>query len=311
MARLVLALAVLAVSTSAPLIRYADPAPPLTVAAFRVCLAGLFLSIAAPRAWLLFVGLPRREKIYIVTSGLLLGAHFGTWITSLYLTSTAASVALVATQPIFAALFASALGDRITRQQAIGIAVAGLGCAVLAAGDITRDDAGMQAIAGDALALLGAATAAGYLVVGRRMRVSMPLTPYLAVVNTVAGAGLLVVALCAQSRFIGFPGHVYLACVLVAVVPSLIGHSLLNWSVRRTPTHLVSLAVLGEPIGASLLTWHFFAEVPPTHSGVGGAVILAGIFVAFIRRPSGEKSVRTNVSEKASTSSEKGGTDPT
>ena len=100
----------------------------------------------------------------------------------------------------------------------------------------------------------------------------------------VAGIGLLCAALIAGAPFIGLPDHVYLALILAAVVPSLVGHTLLNWSVRRTPTHLVSLAILGEPVGASLLTWIFFAEAPPAHAAVGGAVILAGIVVGFAKK---------------------------
>lgn len=279
MSRFLLLIAVLAVSTSAPLIRFAAPAPPLTVAAARVCLAALLLCAVCPRAWTLLAGLSRRERWFIVAAGLLLGAHFGVWITSLYLTSTAASVALVATQPVFAALFARALGDTIQRREIMGMAIASAGCLALGGGDLVAGSA--TALLGDALALAGAATAAGYLLVGRRLRVALPLTPYLAMVNVVAACGLLAAALLAGVPFAGFDDHVYLALVLAAVVPSLLGHTLLNWSVRRTPTHLVTLAILGEPVGASLLTWAFFDEVPPAHAILGGAVILAGIFVGF------------------------------
>ena len=282
MARYVLAIAVLAVSTAAPLIHYAAPAPALTVAAARVCLTGFLLFLVAPTAWGHFARLPRREKVFVIAAGLLLGLHFGVWITSLYLTSTAASVALVATQPVFAALFARALGDSITRREMLGIAVAGLGCLVLGGGDLLTST-GWDAVIGDALALIGAAAAAGYLLVGRRMRVSVPLTPYLALVNMVAGVALLIAALLVGVPFLGLPDHVYLAIVLVTVIPSLVGHSLLNWSVRRMPTHLVALAILGEPIGSSLMTLVFFAEIPPAHAVFGGAVILVGIFVGFVR----------------------------
>lgn len=279
MNRFVLFLAIVAVSTGAPLIRYADAAPALTVAAYRVCLAGAILSLVAPRAWSLFFGLPRRERLFVVLAGLFLGAHFGTWVTSLYLTSTAASVALVATQPIFAALFARAMGDTIRRRELLGIAFAGLGCALLAGGDALSGST--DALLGDLLAILGAATAAGYLLVGRRLRASMPLTPYLALVNTIAGLSLAIGVLVTGAPITGFDTDVYGAMILAAVIPSLIGHTLLNWSVRRTPAHIVALAILGEPIGASLLTWIGFGEVPPVHAVLGGAVVLVGIAVGI------------------------------
>lgn len=284
MARLILVVAVLAVSTSAPLIRYAAPAPALTVAASRVCLASVLLWILAPGAWGMLARLPRREQLLVLGSGLLLGAHFAVWISSLYLTSTAASVALVATQPIFAALFARALGDSIQGREITGMLVASAGCLALGGGDLWHGD--ITAVAGDALALAGAATAAGYLLVGRRLRQALPLMAYLAMVNGVAGLALLVTAVIADAPFAGFDGRVYLAIALAAVVPSLVGHSLLNWAVRRTPAHLVALAILGEPVGAALLTWLFFAEIPPVHAAAGGAVILAGILLGFTgKRP--------------------------
>jgi drug/metabolite transporter (DMT)-like permease len=183
--------------------------------------------------------------------------------------------------PVFAALFGAIVGDRVARREWFGIAVAAAGCATLAGGDW---QAGGDALIGDALALLGAATAAGYLVVGRRLRGSMPLFSYLALVNAVAGVALLAAAVVLGARFVGLPWWSWAAIGLSAVVPSLLGHTLLNHAVRRTPTHLVALAILGEPVGASLMTWAFFAEAPPVHAAAGGAVVLAGIGLGFASR---------------------------
>lgn len=277
-----LALGILAVSTSAPLIRWAEPAPPLLVAAGRVCLAALLLSLIAGRSLSAVLRLPRRELLLCALSGILLAAHFGAWITSLYYTSTAASVALVATLPIFGGALAWLfLNEGIGRREGIGIAIAACGCVVLAGGDL---DAGSSALIGDALALAGALTGGGYYVVGRHMRTALPLNAYLATINLVAGAVLAVTALLAPTPVRGFAATDYIAIAGCALVPSIVGHTLLNWTVRRVRVHLVALAGLGEPIGASLLTWLFFAEAPPTHAALGGAVILAGIGIGFIRR---------------------------
>jgi drug/metabolite transporter (DMT)-like permease len=277
------ALGILAVSTSAPLIRWAAPAPPLLVAAGRVCLAALLLSCLAGRSLAQIARVPRRELALCALSGLLLAAHFGLWITSLYYTSTAASVALVATQPIFGGLLAWLfLGEGITRRELAGIAVAAVGCLVLAGGDLGGARPG--ALAGDALALGGALTAGGYFVVGRHMRVALPLGAYLAAVNIVAGAVLAAALLVAGAPVRGFATSDYVAIAACAVIPSMVGHSLLNWTVRRVPVHLVSLAGLGEPVGASLLTWLIFAEAPPAAAVAGGLIILAGIALGFVRR---------------------------
>jgi len=278
-----LVLAILAISTGAPFARWAAPAPPVAIAALRVLFASLLLLGAGWRELGGLRALTRRDRPLVVLAGALLAIHFGSWIASLSFTSTAASVALVCTNPIFAALFGLALGDRVSRREAAGIAVAAAGCAILAGGDWR---AGRGALVGDALALVGAASAAAYLVVGRRLRTAVPLLPYLGAVNAIAAVLLVVAAVALGGVPWQLPAHSYLACAGAALVASFVGHSLLNAAVRVTPTHLVALAVLGEPIGSSLITWVAFHEQPPVHAAFGGAVVLAGIGVGFVtRRP--------------------------
>lgn len=282
MGRWSLPLAILAVSTGAPFARWAAPSPAIAIAALRVGFAAILLSLAGARELGELRKLRARERGLVVLSGALLGLHFGSWIASLSFTSTAASVALVCTNPVFAALFGRVfLGDRVTRRELGGIAIAAVGCAVLAGGDWS---AGGDALIGDALALVGAASAAAYLVVGRTLRASVPLFPYLGCVNAIAGVGLAITAVAMGADLTALPAHSYVACAGAALVASFIGHSLLNAAVRTTPTHLVALAVLGEPIGSSLITWVAFDEQPPIYAAVGGAIVLGGIAVGFVRR---------------------------
>jgi drug/metabolite transporter (DMT)-like permease len=279
MTMLRLLLAIAAISTGAPFARWAAPAPALAIASLRVGFASLLLLGAGAREVPKLRTVASRDRPLIVLSGALLALHFGSWIASLSFTSTTASVALVATNPIFAALFGTLLGDRVARREVGGIAIAAIGCAVLAGGDWR---AGGRALFGDGLALVGAASAAGYLVVGRRLRAAVPLLPYLGVVNAIAAVALIAVAF-ARGDLAAIPHHAYLACACAALVASFVGHSLLNAAVRTTPTHLVALAVLAEPVGSSLITWAAFGEQPPVHAVAGGAVVLVGIAIGFVR----------------------------
>jgi drug/metabolite transporter (DMT)-like permease len=276
-----LVLAIVCVSTGAPFARWAAPAPPLAIAALRVGTASLLLFAAGWREVRKLAALSARDRMLVAASGVLLGIHFGSWIASLSFTSTAASVALVATNPMFAAGFGTLLGDRVSRRELAGIGIAAAGCAVLAGGDW---QAGGDALIGDALALVGAASAAAYLVMGRQLRESVPLFPYLGTVNAIAAVGLIVAALVTGANLTALPHHSYIACAGAAIVASFIGHSLLNAAVRTTPTHLVALAILGEPIGSSLITWVAFGEQPPVHAALGGAIVIAGIAVGFVRK---------------------------
>jgi drug/metabolite transporter (DMT)-like permease len=277
-----LILAILLLSTAAPLIRAAAPIPPLAIAALRVTLAAVALALIAGRELATLRRLGPSERWLVVAAGALLGVHFGVWITSLSFTSTAASVALVATNPMFAALLGWMVGDAVSRREWSGIAVAAAGCALLAGGDW---QAGGDALVGDGLAVLGAATAAGYLVVGRRLRAALPIFPYLAAVNGVAGVGLMAAAVVTGAMTFELGGGVtawsYAAIAASALLASVGGHTLLNVAVRRAPAHLVALAILGEPVGASLLSWAVFGEVPPWTAAVGGGVVLVGIGVGF------------------------------
>jgi drug/metabolite transporter (DMT)-like permease len=277
-----LVLAIVAISTGAPFARWAAPAPPLAIAALRVGFASVLLF---GTGWRDIRRLGALKQLPLVAAaGGLLAIHFGAWIASLSFTSTAASVALVCTNPVFAALFGLLLGDRVSRREVVGIAIAAGGCAVLAGGDW---QAGGDALVGDGLALLGAASAAGYLVVGRSLRARVPLLPYLGTVNAIAAVALGVAAVVHGVDWGAVPGHAIVACAGAAVLASFVGHGLLNAAVRTTPTHLVALAVLGEPIGASLITWAAFGEQPPAHAALGGAIVLVGITVGFARPASG------------------------
>ena len=263
-----LALGVLCVSAAAPLIRLAAPMPPLVIAAGRVSVAAMLLAALSWRNFSSVFALWRQRGALMVVGGLLLSAHFAAWIGSLSLTSTAASMALVATQPLFAAALGWAfLAERVARRELAGMVVATLGLVVLARGDIASRDA----LVGDVLAVAGAATAAGYFTASRAVRDSLPLLPFLAVVNAVAAAPLWVAIALRGEPCTGYPPSSYAAVLAMAVVCSVFGHTLLNRSVRWVPVHLVGLAILGEPVLSSLGTWLLQGEIPPMHAVFGGA----------------------------------------
>ncbi|HET9624119.1 MAG TPA: DMT family transporter [Kofleriaceae bacterium] len=282
---LALVLAVFAISTGAPFARWAEPAPALAIAALRVGFAALLLFVVGWRDVPALGRLARGDRPLVVLSGALLALHFGVWIASLSFTSTAASVALVSTSPIFATLWGAVLGDRARPRELFGIAIATAGCAVLAGGDWS---AGGDAWIGDGLAIVGAATATAYLAVGRRLRAALPLLPYLGAVNAIAAIALVLVALALGAPLVGLPSQSYVACACAALVASVGGHSLLNAAVRVTPTHLVALAILGEPIGSAAIAWLWFGERPPGHAVLGGAIVLIGIALGFVRRSPAE-----------------------
>lgn len=278
-----LLLGVLAVSFAAILIRKAD-APAIVIAAYRMGIAAL---VIAPATVALTRGRPKlqlQDVLLSLVAAAFLALHFGAWIASLEHTSVASSVVLVTASPLMVALASRVLlKERLERRVLAGIALGLAGSLVIAVGDLACG--GGDDLLGDGLALLGAVAVTGYLLIGRKVRPRMPLMPYISVVY--AGSAILLLAATGVGSLslTGYSGETYLFLVLVALVPQVVGHSLLNWTLAKVSATLVSVAVMAEPVVSTVLALLLLKEVPPVTSFVGGAVILAGIYLALRRAP--------------------------
>ncbi|MCP3141310.1 DMT family transporter [Pyxidicoccus xibeiensis] len=270
-----LVLGVVAVSWAAPLIRFAE-APSLAISAWRLTFAAtplLLLALLRGRAEL--ASLSARIWGWLVLSGLALALHFATWIASLQYTTVASSVALVTTQPVWVALFAwVALSERVGPRGLAAIGLCLAGSVLIGARDFA---AGGQALWGDVLAVMGAILAAVYFVIGRRVRDAMSLGTYVGVVYSVAAVALMVAHLFVDSPLTGFTPRTWAVLVGLAVVPQLIGHSLLNASVRHLSAPFVAVTTLGEPVLSTLWAVPLLGETPDWVQLVGGGMALVGV----------------------------------
>ena len=297
---LALGVAILAVSTASILIRFAQrEAPSLTIAALRLVFATLLLApVALTRYRAEVKAMTLRELFLAVFAGVFLAIHFATWISSLEYTSVASSVVLVSTGPLWVALVSPyVLREHLTRTAVLGLGLAILGGVIIGGADACRWDAGIRcvglvqfvhgrAIWGNALALMGAWAVSGYLVVGRRLRASVPLVPYIFVAYGSAAVCLVLAMLAFGETPLGLSQITYLWILLLAIVPQLVGHSTYNWALRFLPAALVALTTLGEPIGSAALAFAILNETPGLPVLCGGALILTGIYLAA-RRPQG------------------------
>jgi drug/metabolite transporter (DMT)-like permease len=306
MTPLVLAIGVIAVSTAATMIRLAGDAPnsvpPMAIAVWRVGLAALLLTPVTVatgglgarglRAW------GRTEWGLALLSGVFLAVHFATWITSLSLTSVASSVTLVTTTPIWVAIGAALLlNERPSRLAVLGVLLATGGAIALALLDAgapgPRGGQAGAAILGDALALVGALGASGYLLIGRRLRATVPVRLYAQVVYGVAGVSLVVVALLGGTPLGGYPVTAYVWLVLLALGPQLVGHTSLNWGLRYVSPAAVAALTLAEPIGSMALAFALLREPITVPKALGAAIILAGIYI--VARAEGRRAARVVV----------------
>lgn len=278
-----LVVGVFAITWAAVLIRWAA-APTLTIAFYRLAFAGLILIVwcGLSRApfWRAWRGV---DWLTGLGSALLLALHFAFWIASLNYTSVAASAVLVSTQPVFVALLGwIVLKERPGRRAWLGILLALAGSIIIAGNDLATN---RRALVGDALAVMGAVWISGYYVIARYLRKTKDLVPYVTVIYLMAAVWLALAVLSKGDPLVGFSISTWGAILLLALVPTIIGHSAMNYALRYLRAYEVNVAILAEPIGATLLAALLLAEFPVSGTIWGGLVVLAGILLTLSRRP--------------------------
>ena len=287
-----LGVAVAAASTSAPLIRGAD-APTLSIALWRNLLSlpvlGLWL-LSRPGERAAWAARPARDRRLSMLAGLFLAAHFATWIPSLSFTSVASSVALVATQPVWAALIASRRGEHIEHRTWWGIGLALAGTVVLTGVDLSLSS---RALFGDVLAMAGGFFAAAYFTVGGELRQRVSTVGYALSCYGSASVVLLVICLVGRQPLTGYEAGAWLAIVALVVGPQLLGHTLANLVLRSISATTVSVAILFEILGAVLIARIAFGEAPPAGAWPAAALIAAGVILVV----TGERADRPEIAD--------------
>lgn len=277
-----LLLGVIAVSFAAPLIKLAS-APPLAIAFYR-------LAFAATATLLLARGRPGRlpslrDRILTLLAGVLLGLHFGVWIASLRYTSVVSSVVLVTLQPIIVALASRFfLQERLPARSLLGIVLALAGGAAMAVADCPG---GRDSLFGDALALLGAVFVSGYLLLGRVLRRDIGTLTYTFWVYAAAALVLLTLSQVTATPLGPYPAQDWLIFATLALVCTLLGHSVFNWALAYLPATSVTVAILGEPIGAGILSYVLFGERPSFWQVLAGVLLLSGVACYLSAQKSG------------------------
>ena len=273
------AIAVLAASTSAILIRASD-APESVMAFYRVTFTIFLLLPLAGGARAELAAVARWDVVAAIGAGLALAVHFATWFVSVEFTTIAASVTLVQTQPLFVAAGAALLlGELVTRRTVAGILVAMAGVAAMSAEGLLGMTDAPAPVVGNALAIVGAVAAAAYVLAGRSIRQRVSVVPYVLVVYAVAAVGLLAVALVQGAPLLAYPTREWLLFVGMAVGPGILGHTLINWALEYVESSVVSVSLVGEPVGSTVLAALVFAEIPGLLTLAGGAVVITGIVV--------------------------------
>lgn len=276
----ILFLGVVGVSFSAILTRFAE-APASVIAFYRLlfaCLLTMPYSLYYQRSY--FKNLTKQELFYSMASGIFLAAHFLTWIQSLSMTTIASSTVLVSLQPVFTMILGYLLyREKLPWMSGFGMLVAIGGSVVMGISDLQVDRAHLL---GDMLALSGGLFASFYMLIGRKLRANVPAATYCTLVYGACAATLFVFNMVFSIPITGVGSQNLVIFMALALVCTLGGHSIFNWSLKHLEAVKVSTACLGEPLGATILAYFILKEVPGSLQLISGAIIIFGLYL-FLR----------------------------
>lgn len=224
--------------------------------------------------------LKKRDWIFSTIAGVFLAFHFIFWFESLNYTSVASSTVLVTLQPIFA--FAGTyffFKEKLSFKTILSAVIAISGSVIISFGDFQL---GGTAFYGDMLALIGCALITAYLLFGQDVRQRLSLITYTFVVYSISSITLFFYVLIKGESFGPHSQSDWMWFVLLALIPNLLGHTLFNWAIRWVSTNAISIAILFEPVGASILAYYIFNESLSTAQIIGGIVVLLGILLFVV-----------------------------
>ncbi|AVQ98003.1 EamA family transporter [Oceanobacillus iheyensis] len=280
---------VISVSTSAVLVKLADQAPAAIIANYRLLFAVLIMSpVVLLKYRNEFRNVEKRDWLFSILAGIFLALHFILWFESLNYTSVASSVVLVTLQPIFAFLGTYFFfKERFSPGAVISMLIALLGSFIISWGDFQISG---MALLGDILALFGAITVTVYFLFGQRVRRNVSLMTYTFLVYGASSITLLLYNLAVQNPFFGYPANHWGLFLALAIVPTFFGHTLFNWALKWLSTSTISMGIVFEPVGATILAYLLLDEKVTGSQLLGGTIVIFGLFL-FILSTSRKSSV--------------------
>ena len=270
-----LAIGVLSVSTSAILVKVSS-APSGVIAFYRLLFTVLFM---LPIFLIKYVPelrlITRRDWLFSIIAGVFLAFHFILWFESLNYTSVASSTVLVTLQPLFAFVGTYFFfKEKFSFKAIISSVIAVLGSVVISWGDFKISG---SALYGDILALIACALITANLLFGQDVRKRLSLVTYTFIVYSISTITLFFYVIIKQEPLIPYPTSDWVYFILLAVFPTLMGHTIFNWSLKWLSTSTISMAILFEPVGAALLAYYLLQESVSWSQIIGGCIIIIGV----------------------------------
>jgi drug/metabolite transporter (DMT)-like permease len=272
---LALAIGVISVSTSAILVKFSE-SPAGVIAFYRLFISVLLL---LPLFLTRYVSelrlITKLDWLYSMIAGIFLALHFILWFESLNYTSVASSTVLVTLQPLFAFIGGYFFfKEKISFFTILSGVIAILGSAIISWGDFRVSG---SALYGDLLALIACALVTVYLMFGQNVRKRLSLITYTFIVYSFSSITLFIYVIAKNESFIPSQSSDWIYFFLLALIPTLLGHSLFNWVIKWMSTSTISMAILFEPVGAIILAYFFLDEGLIWSQIIGGTIVIGGI----------------------------------
>ncbi len=273
--RLAIPVSIVAVSFAAILVRFSNSSA-ISIAFYRMFFSTIILSLLVPRYLEELKEITKKELTVLLTVGFLLAVHMVAWISSLDYTSVTSSVVLVTAHPLLVAWISSwYLGEKTGKKAYLAIAVALVGIAIMTISDYHSAE---WSVFGDFLAIIGMIAVSGYIIYGREMRQKLSVIPYALIVYGSSTVFLLAFSPLFSPVIKVFSLREYAIFLSLALVPTMLGHTVYNWALKYVKARIMSVSLLGEPIGSSILAFLILEEIPGYLTIFGAGVALVGIY---------------------------------
>lgn len=275
-----IAIGVLSVALSAIFVKF-TVADSGVVAFYRMLFSVLFM---APLFFMKYRGevkeLSKKDWILSAVAGVFLALHFVLWFESLNYTSVASSTVLVTLQPIFAFVGTYFIfKEKISGKAILSAAIAITGSFIISWSDF---QIGGSALYGDLLALIACAFITIYLLFGQDVRKRISLMTYTFIVYSISTLTLFIYVVAKGASFGPYPQMEWMWYILLALIPNFLGHTLFNWAIKYVSTNAISIAILFEPVGATILAFYIFNESLTSAQLTGGIIVILGILLFVI-----------------------------
>ncbi|MFW2489720.1 DMT family transporter [Clostridium chromiireducens] len=275
-------LGVLAISTSAIFVKLSTAPAPI-IATYRLVYSTLMILpvMILNKKYILEIKKLRLKQLAAVfLSGIFLAIHYILWFESLHFTSVASSTVLVTMQPLFAFIGSYFFfGERLKKLSIFGGFLSISGSCIIGFGDF---NIGGIALIGDLLALLAAGVITAYFLIGENIRKNLSLVPYVFICYLSSSIFLLGYSVILKYPLIGYQNSDWLWFFCLALIPTILGQTVLNWLIKWLSTSTISMSILGEPVGTCILAYLILDESITYNQILGSTIILIGIGIFLI-----------------------------